>query len=232
MKKLVLCSGGLDSVAALYYAVSNYEWVEMLFINWGQRNLRQERKAVRWHARHLGIKLIEVNAKGIFKQRLDDTIKDSLAPGYRALLESGDLDEQPKSSADMVTSYVPCRNSILLSIGASVAYRRGADTLFCGIRNSGKYYPDTTLEFLGEMTTALNRGSAMHLSIQAPFHKYSKEDELMRCLLELQMQEAELQHTVTCYAGKRKPCGVCSACLARKEAVEGVSKRLDKTLKI
>ena len=62
---IILCSGGLDSVTVAHYARKklHYGKVIILFFNYGQRTIKQERLASKICAKKIRAKFIEIELK-------------------------------------------------------------------------------------------------------------------------------------------------------------------------
>ena len=117
-------------------------------------------------------------------------------------------------------TYVPARNTILLSLALGWAEVLGAQHIFIGA-NAVDYsgYPDCRPEYFkafGAManlaTKAAVEGRRVHIS--APLIDLPKK-EIVRRALEMGVDPAE---TVTCYQpdAEGRACGVCDACRIRK----------------
>jgi 7-cyano-7-deazaguanine synthase len=131
----------------------------------------------------------------------------------------------PKSRTDesigagIPPTYVPARNTVLLSLALAWAEALGARDLFIGA-NAVDYsgYPDCRPAFL-EAFEALARVATRAgiegepFRVHAPLMRLSK-GEIVRRALELRV---DLSLTFSCYdpAPGRVPCGLCDACLLR-----------------
>ena len=118
------------------------------------------------------------------------------------------------------STYVPARNTILLSLALGWAEVLGAQHLFVGA-NAVDYsgYPDCRPEYLRAFEAMANLATkaaleGRRIEIRAPLVDLPKAD-IIRLALELGVDPAQ---TVTCYqpdAGGRA-CGVCDACRIRR----------------
>jgi len=117
-------------------------------------------------------------------------------------------------------TYVPARNTILLSLALGWAEVLGAQHIFVGA-NAVDYsgYPDCRPEYFRAFeamanlaTKAAVEGRRVHIS--APLIDLTKR-EIVRRALELGVDPAE---TVTCYQpdAEGRACGLCDACRIRK----------------
>jgi 7-cyano-7-deazaguanine synthase len=117
-------------------------------------------------------------------------------------------------------TYVPGRNTIMLSLAQSLAEAEGADAVFIGVNHldySG--YVDCRPAFI----TAWNEFAqyatfraveGQPIWVEAPLLEMSKV-QIIKKGIEL---HAPLWLTWSCYAGEAKPCGTCDSCKIRQAA--------------
>lgn len=117
-------------------------------------------------------------------------------------------------------TYVPARNTILLSLALAWAEVLGARHIFLGA-NAVDYsgYPDCRPEYLQAFEKMANLATkaaleGRRIEVRAPLVDLSKA-EIVRLALELGVEPEE---TVTCYQpdAEGRACGVCDACRIRK----------------
>jgi len=117
-------------------------------------------------------------------------------------------------------TYVPARNTILLSLALGWAEVLGAQHIFVGA-NAVDYsgYPDCRPEYLKAFEAMANLATkaaveGRRISIRAPLIDLPKRDIVKRAI-ELGVDPAE---TVTCYQpdAEGRACGACDACRIRK----------------
>lgn len=210
-KAVCLFSGGLDSTTVLYDAVSRGYRAIALSIQYGQVHER-ELDSARSIAKSLNIK--------------HEVVKLSFPWGGSALLGTQEeiplRDSDERIPSDIPPTYVPARNTVFLSVAASLAEVEGADVIFIGanaIDYSG--YPDCRPEFLEAMERTLNLGTkagaeGKRLRIEAPLVRLSKRE-----IVELAFRlSVPFEKTWSCYSGQASPCGLCDSCLLRKKGFE------------
>ncbi len=121
-------------------------------------------------------------------------------------------------------TYVPARNTILLSLALAWAEVLQAQHIFMGA-NAVDYsgYPDCRPEYLKAYEAMANLATkaaveGCRISIQAPLVDLPKK-EIVKLALELGVDPAE---TVTCYQpdAQGRACGACDACRIRKKGFE------------
>jgi 7-cyano-7-deazaguanine synthase len=206
-RAVVLVSGGMDSAVTLAVARAEGFDCHALSFDYGQRH-RVELEAAARVARSLGAAAHRV-------VRLD------LAQfGGSALTDPGiAVPEQP--TAGIPATYVPARNTILLSFALAQAEVLDAADIFIGV-NAVDYsgYPDCRPEYIAAYeqmarlaTKAAVEGAA--IKIHAPLVSMSKAD-IIRRGAELGV---DFGITVSCYQPDAAglACGRCDACRLRRE---------------
>jgi len=207
MKKAVcLFSGGLDSTTTLYVARQYGYEVLALTIHYGQ-----------WHACEIEAARVIARDLGIEHQ----VIELSLPWKGSALLDTDLLIPVGRSEAEMnqciPPTYVPARNSIFLSMAASYAEARCAESLFIGV-NAVDYsgYPDCRPEYLAAFDHVIRLGTKAGtegkiIRIEAPLLMMSKKD----IVLWGKELGVPFEKTWSCYQGGKTPCGECDSCQLR-----------------
>lgn len=204
-KVIVLCSGGMDSVTALYAIIAQgYEVVLVLSFYYGSKHNHKELPCAQWHAEHLNIpyKLVDVSfINALFKSNL---------------LQSGDaVPEGHYADAVMRQTVVPFRNGILLSIAAGIAESNGAQGVVIGAHTGDHaIYPDCREDFMVAMADAMSLGTYAGIELLRPLIAMDKGGI---ALLGTHLG-VDYSKTWTCYAGGEKPCGKCGSCVERAEA--------------
>jgi 7-cyano-7-deazaguanine synthase len=211
MRAVVLLSGGLDS--ATVAAIARWEGYELyaLTVDYGQRH-RFELEASRRVAGSIGVArhvTLSVDLAAIGASALTAPID---VPKHRT-------DEQMQ--AGIPVTYVPARNTILLSLALGLAEVVGAADLFLGV-NAVDYsgYPDCRPEFiaafeqLANLATKAGVEGTIRFRMHTPLINWTKA-QIIRRGTELGV-DYSLTHT--CYdPGERGvACGQCDACLLRR----------------
>jgi len=131
--------------------------------------------------------------------------------------------EQGVKSGIPVT-YVPARNTILLSLALAWAEVLGAERIFVGA-NAVDYsgYPDCRPEYLKAYESMANLATkaaveGRKIEVRAPLIDLPKK-AIVKMAIELGVDPSE---TVTCYQpdAQGRACGVCDACRIRKKGFE------------
>ncbi|MFC4727795.1 7-cyano-7-deazaguanine synthase QueC [Coralloluteibacterium thermophilus] len=211
---VVLLSGGMDSAVVLAMAREAGFACHALSVSYGQRHTSELAAAARV-ADMLGAvahKTVQVDLRAIGGSALTDDI------------------DVPASGGDGIpVTYVPARNTIMLSVALGWAEVLGAGDIYCGV-NAVDYsgYPDCRPAFVEAFerlanlaTKAAVEGRPLH--VRAPLIALSKAD-IVREGLRLGVDFAQ---TVSCYRADLdgRACGACDACRLRAEgfAAAGVA---------
>lgn len=207
---VVLLSGGLDSATTLAIARAQGFDCHALSVAYGQRHEAELAAAARV-ASALGARehrVMQVDLAGIGGSALTDA---SIA-----------VPETP--SEGIPVTYVPARNTIMLSLALAWAEVLQAQDIFIGV-NAIDYsgYPDCRPEFIDAFsrlaklaTKAGVEGARYH--IHAPLIAWSKE----RIIREGRSLGVDYGMTISCYQAdaKGRACGKCDACRLRRAGFE------------
>jgi 7-cyano-7-deazaguanine synthase len=211
-RAVVLLSGGLDSATTLAVARSEGFEVSTLSVDYGQRH-RQEVECAAAQAR----------LQGVADHRVVQL--DLRAVGGSALTDAIDVPKDRSSAAighGIPVTYVPARNTILLSLCLGFAEVVGAFDLFIGanaIDYSG--YPDCRPEFLEAFEWLANLATKAGVEgkgsfrVHAPLLRLTKA-EIIRLGTRLGVDYGQ---TLSCYDPDEtgRPCGHCDSCQLRRK---------------
>ena len=210
---IVLCSGGLDSITTANYVKKKlcYKKIKILFFNYRQKTIFQERKFSKKCAEKLGAEFMEINLKWLGE------ISNSLInkTGKVKKMNKNDLKDTKKESEKF---YVPCRNTIFLTYALAIAEslffkRKEISDIFVGFKNEGKEsYPDTTKRFVKQINRLSEISCQKKFRIMAPLIEKDKEDII---LLGGKLG-VDFRDTFSCYIGKSMHCGFCLSCRLRQ----------------
>jgi len=206
-KAVVLLSGGLDSATALAVAIRDGFECHALSVNYGQRH-QAELDAARRVADALG-----ATDHRVFRLDLQTF-------GGSALTDSSIAVPTDGVGKAIPITYVPARNTILLSLALAWAEVLNADAVVIGA-NAVDYsgYPDCRPEYLQafEKMANLATRSAVEgraLSILSPLVSMSKAQIILAGI----EAGVDFALTVSCYQADQlgAACGVCDACRIRR----------------
>ena len=209
-RAVVLLSGGLDSATALAWARRAGFEAYALSVAYGQRH-QSELAAAANIARALGARehrVMSIDLAGIGGSALTDW--------------SIPLPE--KTSSGIPVSYVPARNTLLLSLALGWAETIGSRDLVIGV-NAVDYsgYPDCRPEFIRgfEALAALATKAGVEgarFTVHAPLIAMSKAD-IIRSGVDWGV---DFSLTVSCYQAdaEGRACGRCDSCRIRRAGFE------------
>jgi 7-cyano-7-deazaguanine synthase len=206
-KVVVLLSGGLDSATTLALARASGHECHCLTLDYGQRH-RAELAAAARVARALGATAHRVVAV------------DLAAFGGSALTDPAIAVPEAPTEGIPVT-YVPARNTILLSLSLAWAEVLGAQDIWFGA-NAVDYsgYPDCRPEFMRAFETLANLATkaaveGRRLTLHTPIIELSKADIIRRGIA----LGVDYSLTVSCYQASAEglACGRCESCRLRRE---------------
>lgn len=205
---VVLLSGGLDSATCLAMARDRGFETYCLSFDYGQRH-RAELHAAQHVAADLGAqehRVVKLDIGQFGGSALTDMGIDVPVGGVQA---------------GIPITYVPARNTVMLSFALAWAEVLGANDIFLGI-NAVDYsgYPDCRPEYLSAFETMANLATKSgveghRLTIHAPLMRLSKAEII-------QAGEAlgvNYGLTVSCYQADEqgRACGVCDSCRLRHD---------------
>ncbi|MGA1384255.1 MAG: 7-cyano-7-deazaguanine synthase QueC [Steroidobacteraceae bacterium] len=206
-RAVVLLSGGLDSATVLSMAVEQGFDAYALSVHYGQRHSAELAAAERV-ARGLGARehrIMGVDLAGIGGSALTD-------PAIAV----------PTAAVEGIPiTYVPARNTLMLSLALGWAEVLGAEAIFIGV-NAVDYsgYPDCRPEFISAFTEVARLGTRVGIEgspirIEAPLVRLSKAEIIREGL----RRGVDFSLTVSCYQADEtgRACGRCDSCRLRRE---------------
>lgn len=218
MKALVLSSGGVDSTTCVALAVDRHgeENVITASLYYGQKH-DKELECARRIAKYYGVRHIEEDISNIMKYAGSVC---TLVKGGGEISHESYAKQIEKNGR--VSTYVPFRNGLLLSIAASYADSLFPDEdvlIYYGAHAddaAGEAYADCSPEFVNAMNNAINIGTYGRITVLSPFVHLHKSD-IVKIGLQLKVP---YDFTWSCYEGGEYACGKCATCLDRKKAFE------------
>ncbi len=204
MKTVVLLSGGMDSVTALYWAAREHEVIGTVSFDYGSKHNHKEIPMAAWHATHLGVPHEVINLDFVNQLFASDLLQTG-----------GDIPDGHYAEESMKRTVVPFRNGIMLAIACGLAESRSADALVIAA-HSGDHaiYPDCREPFMHAMANAMKFGTYVKIELLRPFIDCDKT-EIARRGAALGIDYAQ---TWSCYKGANIHCGTCGTCVERREA--------------
>ncbi|RYZ86870.1 MAG: 7-cyano-7-deazaguanine synthase [Proteobacteria bacterium] len=183
MSSALLLSGGIDSIALMYWKRPDYA----ITIDYGQLPARAELVASKSAAMVLGVKhfLIEVNCSGI---------------------GSGDLSTKKPSNAAPSSEWWPFRNQLLVTLAGAKALELGVERLWVGSVLQDGFHRDGTLEFYKHLNDLMSYQEG-GIQVQAPAIDFTTKD----LVLKSGIPSSVLFYAHSCHTNN-SPCGMCRGC--------------------
>lgn len=204
MNKLVLLSGGMDSVAALHWSIQG-GLVRAVFFDYGQPQRDAEVVAAGVAAREVNVPM--------------ETIV--IAEAVRGL---GLLDPPARGSdAGISRANLPARNAILLSCAAArlASYwpGDGGAIVIGSNKDDAAVFPDCRGDFLYAFQVALSAAlqGVCRVEVVAPWLTMSKVEIALWCRTNNSFTRDAVARSSSCYRGNA--CGECDACALRQTAL-------------
>ena len=205
-KAVILLSGGLDSATTLAIAKSEGYECYALSVNYHQRHIA-ELEAAKKIAAHFNVKDHK-------------TVELDLSWMLTSALTNPELKVPTELSAHIPITYVPARNTLMLTLALGWAEVIGAHDIFIGV-NVVDYsgYPDCRPEYIMQFQKMANlatksavEGKAIQL--HTPLIDLSKEAIIAKGL----HLDVDYSVTVSCYQADKDglACGVCDSCRLRQ----------------
>lgn len=202
-----LVSGGMDSCVTAAIAEQENDLLAFLHVSYGQRTEERELQAFNALADFFHVSF-----------RLAVSIEYLTKIGGSSLTDpSMQVTPADLASQKIPTSYVPFRNSHLLSIATSWAEVIGATALYIGaVAEDSSGYPDCRPEFYEAFERVIEVGTRpeTRIRIETPVISLSKA-EIVRKGIAL---SAPLELTWSCYQESELACGHCDSCALRLRA--------------
>jgi 7-cyano-7-deazaguanine synthase len=205
-KAVVVFSGGQDSTTCLFWALKQFDEVEAVTFDYGQRH-RLEIEVAASIAKELGVP----------HTVLDMSLLNQLAPN--ALTRSDIAIEQ--NEGQLPSTFVDGRNLLFLSFAAVLAKQKRARHLVTGVCETDfSGYPDCRDIFIKSLNVTLNLAMDYQFVIHTPLMWLTKA-QTWKLADELGAFEFVRTKTLTCYNGViADGCGECPACVLRRRGLE------------
>ena len=216
---LVLFSGGQDSTTCLALALSQYERVETIAFDYGQRH------AVELQARLRVLAEIRSQFPQWAPRLGEDHLLDLAVLGQVSETSLTRDTAFAMEQTGLPNTFVPGRNLLFLTLAAALAYRRGLEVIVTGVCETDySGYPDCRDDTMKAMQLALSLGMDKRFLVETPLMWIDKAEtwQLAHQLGGQKLVDLIVEHTHTCYLGDRSHrqdwgygCGTCPACELR-----------------
>jgi 7-cyano-7-deazaguanine synthase len=216
---VVLLSGGLDSATVLAIAKKLGYAVYALSFRYGQR-----------HSSELDAATRVANSLGAIDHQIIDLDLRRFVGGSALTDDAYDVPTSPSANNEIPITYVPARNTIMLSVALGWAEALGGLDIFFGA-NAVDYsgYPDCRPDYVRSFEAMANlatkAGVESHqqstsFRVHAPIIQMSKA-QIIQAGMTLGV---DFSQTVSCYQANPEglACGQCESCRLRKEGFKAL----------
>jgi 7-cyano-7-deazaguanine synthase len=213
-KDLAIClvSGGMDSLVCSAIANEAHENLSFLHLNYGQKTEDRELQCFHEIADHYNVdkKMRKVVDVSFLKQIGGSSLTD----------ESIEVKKYQGDSNEIPDSYVPFRNTHIVSMAVSWAEVIGAKRIYIGaVYEDSSGYPDCRPSYYKALNALIKEGTKDgDIEVIAPVILL-KKSEIVKKAVEL---KAPLKSSFSCYARGDKACGVCDSCALRLKGFQEV----------
>ncbi len=205
MKVIVICSGGMDSVALAHRIAAEGNLHALLSFDYGQRHSKELDFAAGC-AQRLGV-----------PHHIVDIANVGAALSGSALTDDIEVPDGHYAEETMKITVVPNRNAIMLAIAFGMAAAQKVDAVATAVHGGDHFiYPDCRPDFIAAFQTMEDR--AMHgyaeIKLLTPYVRGSKAD----IAVDGAKYGTPFDQTWSCYRGGDLHCGRCGTCVERREA--------------
>jgi 7-cyano-7-deazaguanine synthase len=200
-----LVSGGMDSLVTAAMANTAHSRLAFLHLNYGQRTEKRELESFLKIAQFYNVpethqKIIDIS---FLKQIGGSSLTD----------DKIDVKKYHGDSEEIPDSYVPFRNTHIISMAVSWAEVIGAKKIYIGaVYEDSSGYPDCRPSYYQAMNALIKQGTKNgDIEVITPVI-YLKKEEIVKKAIEL---KAPLEFSWSCYERNDQACGVCDSCALR-----------------
>ena len=219
-KAMVILSGGQDSTTCLFWALENYDHVEAITFDYGQKHII-EIAAAKTIAEMANVLHYTVKVPNILRSR------SPLVDESQTLETYDNYEDMDNIIGDRVElTFVPMRNAFFITLAANYALHNDIYTLVTGVcQQDNANYPDCRESFIKSQEKTINEALGIdNFKIVTPLIDMTKAEsvELVNGLAmfgENKCMDA-LAYSHTCYSGVYPPCGKCHSCVLRAYGFE------------
>jgi 7-cyano-7-deazaguanine synthase len=208
LKALVIFSGGQDSTTCLFWAIENFDSVEAIGYNYGQRHLSELAAAA--------------NIARISKVHFQVFKIDTLGEFSKNSLTSKDIDIISQlNGKEPPNTLVEGRNLLFLLYSAIYAKSQNIRHLVIGVGQTDySGYPDCRDGFIKSANVTLNLAFDFEFVIHTPL-MWKTKAETWQMADKMGILDLVRNNTVTCYNGIiGNGCGTCPSCILRHNGLQ------------
>ncbi|MBT6324956.1 MAG: 7-cyano-7-deazaguanine synthase QueC [Bdellovibrionales bacterium] len=202
---VVLVSGGMDSLVSVAIANNKHKNLAFLHLNYGQKTELKELESFHKIADHYNIlpnlrKIIDIS---FLKQIGGSSLTD----------DKISVKEYHGESAEIPDSYVPFRNTHIISMAVSWSEVIGAKKIYIGaVEEDSSGYPDCRPSYYDAVNKLIKEGTKEgDIQVITPVIHLTKS-EIVQTAVKL---NAPIKYSWSCYKAEDKACGTCDSCALR-----------------
>jgi len=206
-KAIILLSGGLDSSTVL--AIAKAEGYECYALT------------INYHQRHNAELVAARNIANFFKVKDFKIVDIDLSWLKNSALTNKDISIPENPSIGIPVTYVPARNTIMMTLALAWAETINSQNIFIGV-NAVDYsgYPDCRPEYIESFQDMANLATKAgvegnKIKIHTPLIEMTKAEIIQKGI----KNKVNYKMTVSCYQATKNgsACGKCDSCRLRKE---------------
>lgn len=204
-KAIVLLSGGMDSLVVMAHANEFHDEIITLHLTYGQNTAKKEKECFDKICDHY-------NVDKKHREVIDISFLSKIG-GSSLTDKEIDVSQFEGDSDEIPSSYVPFRNTHILSMAVSLAEVKGADNIYIGANyEDSPGYPDCRPEYYEAFNELIKKGTKEgNITVHTPIILDKKEDIIKKAKL----LNAPLELSWSCYKSNYLACGVCDSCALR-----------------
>lgn len=203
----------MDSLLVMALAAARGDELACLHVNYGQRTEKKEKESFEKICDFYRVK--PENRKQLNLPQLGQLGGSSLTDKKINITNTlGNMNQ------DIPMTYVPFRNSIMLSLATAWAEVINFNRIQIGaVHEDSSGYPDCRPEYYEIFNQLIEKGTkSKKIFVETPIIKMNKPEIILKAL-EL---KAPLELTWSCYQGTQAPCEVCDSCVLRSRAFKSL----------
>lgn len=208
-KSIILLSGGMDSLLCLALSHARQDEIYTLHFDYGQRTFVKEKQSAEKISDHYQIsKAHQIIVDLKFLSKLGGS---GLTDNSIHLSTTG----ENLSKNDVPSSYVPYRNTLMLSYALSISEVYNVENILIGaVQDDELGYPDCRKVYFEALQKVADLGgNGKNCKIETPLILLKKHE----IISQLYALKAPLELTWSCYQNDLA-CGVCDSCRLRLQA--------------
>ena len=207
---LVLVSGGMDSLVCAAIARGECRQLAYLHLTYGQKTAAKERDCFD--------KIADFYQAPSSLRKVVNMDFLSQIGGSSLTDKEIEVDNFQEGKETVPSSYVPFRNTHILSLAVSWAEVLGAKNIYIGANyEDSPGYPDCRPEYYHAFNELIKQGTTKGDTRVLTPVLMDKKETIVRKAKEL---GAPLELTWSCYKNEEVACGVCDSCVLRRRGFQ------------